>query len=170
MSTVVVNDANILIDLCKLGLLPQFFMLGYQCYTTDIILEELHESQVNEYIPYIKAGRLIVLELDADELSEVLNIVIKKTQLSSQDCSAIICARKVSGDILTSDNNLRKYAQSISMVARGHLWIFDRLFENNLISGFVAIEKLELLNRNVNPRLGLPLSECEKRKANWINK
>ncbi len=51
---VVVNDANILIDLVKLELLPQFFALGHLFYTTDIILEELYPDQVEQLHKFIE--------------------------------------------------------------------------------------------------------------------
>ena len=43
--TIVVNDANILIDLVKLQILNQFFGLDFQFLTTDLVLEELHDHQ-----------------------------------------------------------------------------------------------------------------------------
>ncbi|WP_165933385.1 hypothetical protein [Arundinibacter roseus] len=41
-----------------------------------------------------------------------LHLQAGKPQLSQQDCSAVVCARKVVGRLLTSDNNLRKFAVS----------------------------------------------------------
>jgi hypothetical protein len=41
---IIVNDANILIDLVELQLLPQFFALEFEFYTTTLILEELLEE------------------------------------------------------------------------------------------------------------------------------
>lgn len=45
---VVVNDANILIDLVKLQLLPNFFGLEFEFYTTDLVLDELYDEQQYE--------------------------------------------------------------------------------------------------------------------------
>jgi len=42
---VVVNDANILIDLVKLELLPPFFSLEFRLVTIGIVLEELLDKQ-----------------------------------------------------------------------------------------------------------------------------
>ena len=39
--TIVVNDANILIDLVKLELLQSFFNLSFEFYTTDLVLGDL---------------------------------------------------------------------------------------------------------------------------------
>jgi len=41
----VVNDVNILIDLIKLDILPQFFNLKLMFHTTSFVLYELHDSQ-----------------------------------------------------------------------------------------------------------------------------
>ena len=37
---IVVNDANILIDLVELELLPHFFDLEFEFQTTDLIIDE----------------------------------------------------------------------------------------------------------------------------------
>ncbi len=165
--TVVVNDANIIIDLIKLELLPHFFELGLKCYTTDLIFAELHDHQQAELEQYVVCGKIEIIELNAVELLQIFTLEAEKPQLSAQDCSAIVCAQKVVGEILTSDNTLRKFAQTKKLQVRGHLWVLDLLFENGIIDGALAILKLEQLNMVVNPRLGLPVAECEKRRGVW---
>lgn len=51
--TIVVIDANILIDLVKLKLLNLFFSLRFRFYTTDLIFNELHDNQ-KDVMPFIK--------------------------------------------------------------------------------------------------------------------
>jgi len=138
----VVNDANVLIDLVKLQLLPHFFSLPLEFYTTDLILNELHDWQVQELQVYINNGTLVVIQLTSTELMDVLLLQAEKRQLSEQDCSAIVCARKVSGDLLTSDNNLRTFAAKKFLTVYGHLWVFDRMVEAAKITPQIAIEKL----------------------------
>ncbi len=41
-----VNDANILIDLLKIDLLKQFFQLQYEFHITDIVVAEIQEENV----------------------------------------------------------------------------------------------------------------------------
>ncbi|UKJ06146.1 hypothetical protein [Solitalea lacus] len=53
------------------------------------------------------------------------------------------------------------------MTVRGHLWIFDLMVEQHTIDGLTAIEKLAELREKINPRLGLPKTECENRIAYW---
>jgi len=164
---IVVNDANVLIDLVKLRLLPHFFGLQLVFYTTDLILLELHAEQVEELRIYIEAGTLRIIELSEDELLEITLIRAEKRQLSEQDCSAIVCARKVDGKLLTSDNTLRKFATRKQLTVYGHLWIFDRMVEENTISPAEAISKLAELRETINPRLSLPKVECDSRIGIW---
>lgn len=161
------NDANVLIDLVKLKLLPQFFTLEFSFYTTDLILEELYQEQLEEFRPYIETERLQVLEFEGEELIQIVELQQQKPQLSEQDCSAIVCAGKVNGELLTSDNTLRRFAVSRKMIVRGHLWLLDQLVEHGIITGNQAIEKLKMLIEEVNPRLGLPVRECEERFMVW---
>jgi predicted nucleic acid-binding protein len=134
---VIVNDANILIDFVKLQLLPHFFAMELKFYTTDF------------------------------EIVEVQQLQSEKRQLSEQDCSAIVCARKVNGTIVTSDKNLRNFATSKTLKVVGHLWLFDTMIEQGTIAPVQAIRKLKELREQVNPRLNLPKSECETRIENW---
>jgi predicted nucleic acid-binding protein len=164
---IVVNDANVLIDLVKLQLLPYFFSLQLEFYTTDLILDELHEWQVKELQVYVNNGKLTVIQLTDAELIEISLLQAEKRQLSEQDCSAIVCARKVSGDLLTSDNNLRKFAAKKLLNVYGHLWVFDKMVETAIITPQVAVEKLTELREVINPRLNLPKIECENRLELW---
>jgi predicted nucleic acid-binding protein len=164
---VVVNDANVLIDLVKLQLLPQFFALDHVFYTTDFILEELYPEQQEELQTYIVAERLKVMPFNEEELIQVAELQAQKPQLSEQDCSAVVCALMVNGDLLTSDNTLRKFATSLKMIVRGHLWVFDQLLAHGIIDRMFAIAKFTELMGKVNPRLGLPQHECDARIKAW---
>ena len=164
---VVVNDANILIDLVKLQLLPHFFSLQLKFHTTDLILNELHDWQVEELQLFINSSALIINQLTDSELIDITLLQAEKRQLSEQDCSAIVCARKVTGDLLTSDNKLRKFATKKLFTVYGHLWVFDKMVEANTITPQNAIDKLTELREVINPRLNLPKIECENRLELW---
>ncbi len=165
--TIVVNDANILIDLIKLDLLPQFFSLQMNFYTSSLILDELYDEQVELLQDFIKNDVLIVVDFSEEEMVDIGILQAEKRQLSDKDCSAIICAKKVNGSLITSDNTLRKFAIKKQIIVRGHLWVLDNLISENKIAGSTAIEKLSALCDIINPRLNLPKSECESRISNW---
>lgn len=59
MQIIAVQDANILIDLIKIGLLDQCLALPYNFTTTNIIIDELIEEQAAVILPHINAGNFI---------------------------------------------------------------------------------------------------------------
>lgn len=164
---VVVNDANILIDLVKLELYAIFFDLPLVFYTTDIILEELHFEQKEHLTPFIEKGTFKILNLSPDDLIEINELQKEKPQLSIQDFSAVVCSKKVNGAIITSDNNLRKFASTKNIQVLGHLWVFDKMVESGKINPKIAIHKLVELNTKINIRLNLPTVECDIRINHW---
>lgn len=164
---VVVNDANILIDLIKLELLGHFFSLNWEFHSTELIIEnELYDSQKLELEPYIVSGKLLVQTLSADDMIAIMEMQAEKPQLSDKDCSALLCAQKLNASVVTSDNALRRFAQQQQVDVHGHLWIFDALIAQNCILPDHAIMKLNELNKG-NSWLNLPKNEVEKRLASW---
>jgi len=164
---VIVNDANILIDLVELGLLQQFFSLPFEFQTTAPIMDELYDYQQAELEPYIQATKLVVVDFSDNDLNEINEINLKKPTLSPQDCSAFFHARKMAGVLVTGDNSLKKHARNNHLEAYGYLWVFDRLVECSVLSGMEATTALKTLTEIINPRLGLPKSECQKRYEAW---
>ncbi|MDP4227920.1 MAG: hypothetical protein Q8910_16290 [Bacteroidota bacterium] len=166
---IIVNDANILIDLVELKILPHFFQLNYDFHTTEMIINELFTEQKEALVPYIETGRLIIDKISVDDLIAIINIRLSKPNLSEQDCSAFYQAQKGSAALITSDNTLRKFAQANNVEVYGHFWVFDNLVDNGLLTGKRAIEKLDELCNVINPKLGLPVAECQKRIKKWAN-
>lgn len=164
---IIVNDANILIDLVELKILPYFFKLDYQFRTTSIILNELFDEQKEALFPYIETGQLNVDHITEKDLTEIVRIRATKPNLSEQDCSAFYQAQKLNAALITSDNTLRKFAQANHIEIHGHLWVFDNLVNKSILTGKTATEKLNELCNVVNPKLGLPKNECQKRIKLW---
>ena len=164
---VIVNDANILIDLVDLNILPHFFNLEFEFYTTNLILNELFESQQERLRPYIDKGSLTLDELSDMDLSEINMIQKANPMLSDKDCSAYYQAKKYNAILITSDHALRKFCVKNGLEVHGHLWVFDRMVEGETIPGGIASEKLTELCEIVNPKLGLPKAECLKRIRSW---
>ena len=126
-----------------------------------MILDELFPEQKEALVPYIETGSLIIDEITEDDLVAIINIRISKPNLSEQDCSAFYQAQKENAALITSDNTLRKFAQSNNLEVHGHFWVFDNLVDNGLLTGSRAIEKLNELCNVVNPKLGLPIRMSE---------
>lgn len=164
---VIVNDANILIDLVDLKLLPHFFALKFEFLTTELVLAELFEEQYQSLLPYIDNGQLTVHEMTGDDLTEIYLIQASKPVLSEQDCSAFYQARQHTATLITSDNKLRAFAKEQQLEVHGHLWVFDRMVAAATITGTRAREKLSELSETINPKLGLPKAECARRIKLW---
>ncbi len=164
---IIVNDANILIDLVKLDILLHFFQLPFSFHTTDIIFDELDDEQQQILLPYIESEQLIVEGFNGEELVVIATLKEEKNQLSMEDCSAVFCAQKLEADLITSDKNLRNFAKTKAVTIRGHLWVLDMLFSHSIMTGIEVTALLHRLQTEINPRLGLPVAACEELKLKW---
>ena len=60
MEIIVVSDTNIFIDLVKLDLLADFFLLPWDIHTTDFVISELTDHEQNAAVTaFIKRKRMI---------------------------------------------------------------------------------------------------------------
>jgi predicted nucleic acid-binding protein len=166
----VVNDANILIDIIKLNLLPQFFGLELKFYTTSFVLYELHDDQQQALEEFINNEVLIIEELDQEDIEMLFTLQEERPQLSEQDCSAICCAQKLNATLLTSDKNLRQFAVAKKVAVHGHLWVLDTLVKEKQITGHEAIGALQRLREEINPKLGLTINLCQPFLDSWLKK
>ena len=164
---IIVNDANILIDLVKLDILLHFFQLPFSFHTTDIIFDELDDEQQQILLPYIESEQLIVEGFNGEELVVIATLKEEKNQLSMEDCSAVFCAQKLEADLITSDKNLRNFAKTKAVTIRGHLWVLDMLFSHSIMTGIEVTALLHRLQTEINPRLGVPVAACEELKLKW---
>lgn len=150
---IIINDANILIDLVHLNLMNEFIQLKLELKTTDFVFEELNEDQkikIQEYVD-LEHIELIVTENDED-FESIATILETSSGLSFEDCSVWHYANKLKGILLSGDGKLRKQAMSNGILVKGILYVFDQLLLNDLISFDYAIEKIEQLYE-INPRL-----------------
>lgn len=162
---VIINDANILIDLVHLDLMNEFIQLKLELKTTDFVYEELNEEQKNVITDFIDSGdiELIITEEDED-FACIVAILENSSGLSFEDCSVWHYANKLGGILLSGDGRLRKQAVEKGIPVRGILYVFDQLLLNDLITFDYAIEKLEQLYE-INPRL--PIHSKNERISSW---
>lgn len=165
---IVINDANILIDLAKLDLLDVFSELPFNLHTTDFVYEELNEIQKSPVSILSEKGFLKIIEtedlIDYQSISELLE---SSSGLSFEDCSVWYYSKKLSGTLLTGDGKLRKQVSKQGIEVRGIIYIFDELVKYKLISYSLAVERIEQLYQFNNR---LPKKEIEKRIEYWNEK
>lgn len=162
---IVINDANIWIDLVKLDLLQAFSQLDFELHTTDFVLEELHDNQKESVQLLHQKGMLNIIETtETEDFINISNLTDKSTGLSFEDCSVWYYSKKLSGILLTGDGKLRKHATKDGVEVKGLIYILDCLLSQNILNFAQAIEKLNQLYA-VNNRL--PKQEIERRNLAW---
>lgn len=162
---ILINDANIFIDLVKLELLVAFSNLSFDLHTTDFVIEELNGEQQVHIIKLSEFKRLNVIETNTIEDFLGINGILENSNgLSFEDCSVWYYSKKLSGVLLTGDGKLRKLASKDDIEVRGVIYLFDEFLIQNLISFEEAVEKIKQL-RLLNNRL--PKKEIEKRIDCW---
>ncbi|MBL4661573.1 MAG: hypothetical protein JKY19_14535 [Alcanivoracaceae bacterium] len=162
---VVINDANILIDLVKLDLIDQFIELNFEIHTTDFVLAELNDDQ-HEIITKI-SNSLSLNIISTNETSDLESMFILQNNnqgLSIEDCSVWHYGNKLSATILTGDRKLANCARNSGLEVRGIIYIFDQLLKQGKLDFQQAIIKINTLYQ-INQRL--PKKEIDKRVALW---
>ena len=162
--SIVISDANILIDLANLSLLNVFTSLNCNCYTTDFVFEELNSEQQAIVKQLEKSGKLQIATSHKQDIIEIAQLIEKSSGLSVQDCSVWHFSKKLNALMLTGDRKLRKEAEADNVIVRGVLYIFDELLRQQIIPLQEAIKSLEQLKQN-NKRL--PSDEIHKRLIEW---
>ncbi|MEA3450319.1 MAG: hypothetical protein U9Q83_00280, partial [Bacteroidota bacterium] len=85
---IVINDANILIDLADLNLLNDFIKLDFEFQTNDLIINEItNPEQKKKVNKIININKLLVSTVKSNEYKAILKLQSKN--LSSPDCSIL---------------------------------------------------------------------------------
>jgi len=165
---IIINDANILMDLADLNLLLNSPQLRYELHTTDFVIAEIEDNdQSSKLNSFIKDKILKVISFSSERLNEIYTLANRHSGLSITDCSVLSYSKEVDGILLTGDGKLRKVAQKADIEVRGILFIFDELVDKEVISKETAVIKLNEL-MTINSRL--PVDEINKRVEKWKNK
>jgi len=161
---IIINDANILIDLLKIDIVDSFFQLPYQMHTTEEVLAEVEDPNQKVFETYINADQFQVKVFEYPEIVSITQLLEKHSSLSFQDCGCFFYSELLSSPLLTGDKRLRKAALKEKITVYGILWVFDQLLVHKIITKEIAHEKLSNLI-TINPRL--PKTECRKRLNLW---
>ncbi len=159
-SSMLVLDANILIDIHHGNLTTSLFRMPFSLVTTDLIASEL-EIPNHEYLAELG---LRSIELSSDQIEQLLQLSSSYRRLSVMDLSALILARERRVPLLTNDKPLRDMAIEFKVEVHGTLWILDRMVEQNLISPRDAADALGAM---IAMGSRFPPSESSRRMKQW---
>jgi hypothetical protein len=155
---ILVSDTSVLIDLERGGLLDFCFRLPFEFAVPDL----LYRREMAEYGgPELIARGLRVEELSKEEITVAQTVRGQRRKLSLPDAYAYSLATARNWTLLTGDGELRALAHAERIPFFGVLWVFDQIFEGEIIEagtlGF-ALEKIV-----GHPRCRLPRAEVNVR-------
>lgn len=143
---VAIADASVFFDLYKISVLPEFFGLDMEIYTTDFIYNEILRSEERAlFETFCRSNQLKIIIIDELEREQISVMDLKYSNNSLADRTAIFKARQMDCILLTCDNKLKKEAEHQHIEVHGSIWIIDQLIDKNLLDIERAIGTLELL-------------------------
>ena len=162
---IAVNDANILIDFCDIGLMDALVRLDLALWTSDLVISEIQTpEQRSQVLQFIATGHFLVAAFSATDIGKIALRQTKVAALSLADCSVLFLAEQQKALLLTGDRLLRMEAEKAGIEVHGSLWILDRMVQMKAIDTSAACRALlELMVKN--PRL--PKGECAERIEKW---
>lgn len=163
---IIINDANILIDIAKLDMVELFSKLNFSLYTTDFVINEIENpDQLKTIERLCNNKKMEIITTTSERLFYIYDIYNNQTKgLSVADCSVWYYSKQMNAILCTGDGNLRKQAKKDNIEVRGILYIFDELLRQDIISYHYATEKLEKLRKS---NVRLPTEEIKKRLFLW---
>lgn len=161
---VVVEDANVLLDLVNGEVLAVRLGCGYEHCTTHLVWNEVSEtSQRSAAQPFVDSGVIALADLPATAWSEVVEFSTT-AGVSISDASVWWLAKTEKAILLTGDSKLRKGARDDGVEVRGMLWVVDELVNLKRVAVSAAAAALEKM---IAQGAFLPASECEQRIKKW---
>lgn len=119
-----INDANILIDIVKLGLVEAFLSLDFDLHTTDFVFAELDDQQQKD----ISSERLkIITTVNQQDFTSIMSLLNAHKGLSFEDCSVWHYTQKLEGTLITGDGALRKKALQSGLNVKGIIYIIEEI-------------------------------------------
>jgi predicted nucleic acid-binding protein len=156
-----INDANILIDIFQCGLTDAFLSLNFELKTTDFVFSELEPEQQKK----MSSHKLQIIETnDLADFTAINNLKEENKGVSFEDCSVWYYAKKLNGVMVTGDGNLRKKVTNSGLEVRGIIYLIEEMKQQKLLTTRKAIDKLKEL-KMVNSRL--PVNEIDRRINAW---
>jgi len=158
---VAITDVSVLFDLFNVGVLPEFFGLDIEIYTTDFIYNEILQSEEkNEFELFVRSGQLKIIFVEDDEQETISNMDLTYSIRSIADKTALYKAIQLECILLTCDDKLKKEAIKQNLEVHGSIWIIDQLLENDKIDTKRATEVIESLKTT---NAWLPVDELDRR-------
>jgi len=128
--TLIISDANILIDMEVAGLLEAMFQLPERFAVPDLLyVEELEEQHAD-----LPGYGLLVLEMPSETIGQAQQLRAKHAQPGQMDLNALALAMHQACPLLTGDRRLREAAEQEQVRVNGTLWLMEQLLQVGIIT------------------------------------
>jgi hypothetical protein len=156
---IVVSDTSVLVDLERGHCLEACFKLP-DC--EFIVPDLLYKRELAEAGgPQLCKLGLKVEALSSAEVSAAQTVRQGHPKLSLPDAYAIALARSRTWTLLTGDGELRGLAKQYEVEMHGVLWVFDQLFQLEVLDGSTLVTGLTAASKH--PRCRLPKADVQAR-------
>lgn len=160
----VVQDANVLMDLINGGILDVWFRLGAETWTTDFVVAEIIRPDQQKAISgAIKRKRIHVSGSPPEGLPPLLALS-ETWSISIADASVLRTAQIRGAILMSGDGPLRRAASNEGVDIRGVLWALDELVAANELQPSDAAHSLKQI---LEAGSYLPKAEYQKRLRAW---
>jgi rRNA-processing protein FCF1 len=158
---IIITDTNVFIDLIRSNALVHFFQLDYEICTTDLVVEEIKLPDQQQQLEAFRAsGRLKVIELNAAEIQEAVELPTKCNLKRITDKSVLLKAIHLQCLVLSGDGDLRKECTRNGLEVHGSVWVVRELWIANLTN----VQTLQTVLDEMLKNTRLPQHEIEKLK------
>ena len=141
-------------------MIEEVFKLPYSICTSDLAREEIQTLDVNA----LEMKGLSFQSLEVEFVLELAQVLARERSLAAADVACFILAREEEAILISGDKRLVKFSKERKVAVHGLLWLMDEMWENKILTGKEATEKLhKVLDQNAR----LPLDECQKRFDAW---
>ncbi|MCC5849511.1 MAG: DUF3368 domain-containing protein [Verrucomicrobia bacterium] len=168
---VVVQDANVIVDLIEAEVLEAWLGMGFETWTTDFVVNEIQEpKQKAAILKAIENGHIHVALASEENQRQEFDILLTlhiKWAVSIPDASVLRHAMTTGALLMTGDGRLRKAAEGEKVEFRGVLWALDQLVAEGRLTPCVAADALE---RMLAAGSYLPRALCQERLKTWKTK
>ncbi len=140
----VVVDADIFIDLMRIQMIRWLFIIGFDVYTTQEIINQLNDKQTLLLMEFIESKQLTVYRLSEKELEEVVNLTPARN-LELSDKSVVWLSIHLNAVVLSSGGLLRRFWESNNLEVMDMVWFFNLLIEKQLLRHPISTQEMERL-------------------------
>lgn len=161
---IVVEDANVLLDLFHGGVLAIWLGAGHKNCTTHLVWNEVADTRQRKHIqPFIEAKVIELCEVHEEAWPEIAGFA-EASGVSIPDSSVWWLAKREKAILLTGDSKLRTAAKRDDVEVRGILWVLDELLAGGQL---VPAQAKTALRAMLDHGAFLPPHECDLRLEKW---